>query len=213
MTARLLGVLSAALLTLAPSLGSGQPVDETGDALLDVLVFGTHMRINTDAYAGPLRAALERYLKRANGYESPRPAPSSGEGRMVHAAQVNYERRLAAISEERNAIALAVEYVEQLRPCYEWEGLHDCPEREAVFADTYRTARPDGPFSAYLVLLAAHRWLCTAEAYEYEMRPADATRSRERYEQRLAAALGSTGLLLREAAKRLAARKRCFATR
>lgn len=215
MAVLLAGLSSAVVLTLAiaPVMGTAQPVADAEDALLDVLVFGTHMPINTAAYAGPLRVEVDRYLQRARAYESPRPTPSSGEGRMVHAAQVSYERRLAAVSEEPGALALAVEYVEQLRPCYEWEGFHDCPEREAVFADQYRAARPDGPFSAYLVLLAAHRWLCTAEAYEFEMRTADAARSRQIYEQRIAVALGSTGLLLRTAAERLAARRRCFATR
>ena len=53
---------------------------------------------------------------------------------MVHEAQVRYERRLAATSSDQNAPALAAAYVDSLRPCYEWEGFHDCPEREASFA-------------------------------------------------------------------------------
>src|SRR6185295_7214700 len=115
----------------------------------------------------------------------PTTRPAIAEGGMVLEAQVTYERKLAAISNEPVAAALAVAYVKDLRPCYEWEGFHDCPEREARFADEYQASHPGGPFSGYLPLLAAHRWLCTAEAYEYEKRPSDAERSLRLYRERL----------------------------
>ncbi len=116
---------------------------------------------------------------------------------MIQAAQVNYERRLVAIWDDPRAQELAVAYVDGVRPCYEWEGFHHCPEREAEFADQYQAANPDGPFSAYLPLLAAHRWLCTAEAYDYEQAPEDAERSRREYKQRLSTAQKSSVLLIR----------------
>jgi hypothetical protein len=56
---------------------------------------------------------------------------------MLHAVMVRYERLLVAVTAERNAPALAVEYVSEMRPCYEWEGYHDCPEHEALFAMEY----------------------------------------------------------------------------
>ena len=61
---------------------------------------------------------------------------------MFYDARVRYERRLAAVSDHRQAPTLAAAYVDQLRPCYEWEGLHDRPGREAVFATEYLTAHP-----------------------------------------------------------------------
>ena len=133
-----------------------------------------------------------------------------GEFRMQYDAQVSYERRLVAITGDPVAVKLAADYVDQLRPCYEWEGFHDCPEREALFADEYQAAHPDGPFHEYLTLLSAHRWLCTAEAFDYEKRPADSSRSHQLYEERVARARQSPSLLIRSAADRLSARNRCY---
>jgi hypothetical protein len=191
----------------------GQSVPSASDALLDLLVWGAHMPIDPRAYTGELRAEVERYLNRTTAYRSTTTPPAFAEGAMVHAAQVSYERRLAAISDDPSASALAVAYVKDLRPCYEWEGFHDCPEREARFADEYLAAHATGPFSAYLPLLAAHRWLCTAEAYEYESRPTDAETSRRLYRERLLIAQASRVLFVRRAAESLAARGKCFATR
>jgi len=108
-------------------------------------------------------------------------------------------------------------YVDSLRPCYEWEGYHDCPERDALFAEKYQQDHQDGPFRDYLPLLAAHRWLCAAEGYDYEKRPAEAARSRAAYARsraayarNLAVARASPVLLLRTAGEYLAQRARCF---
>ena len=200
-----------------PGLGlfilSGQSDSIASDAVLDVLVWGTHIPIEPRAYSADLRAEVERYLNRANEYRSTTTRPAFAEGEMVQAAQVRYERKLAAVSDEPSASALAVAYVKDLRPCYEWEGFHDCPEREARFADEYQATHTSGPFSGYLPLLAAHRWLCAAEAYEYEERPAEAERSRQRYAERLLIAQASRVLLIRTAAERLGARGKCFASR
>src|ERR1035437_799095 len=108
------------------------------------------------------------------------------------------------------APALPPADVDRLRPCYEWEGFHDCPEREAIFAADYQTANPGGPFSDYLRLLAAHRWLCAAEAYEYEKQPEGAAWSRRAYETMVSTARQSKTLLIRLAAERLAERSSCF---
>jgi len=181
------------------------------DGVLDVLVWGTHMSIDPAAYSQPVRAAVEQHLRRAMAYVSKRPVPPYPEGEMVQNAQVTYERRLVAVSDDPRAPALASAYVDSLRPCYEWEGFHDCPEREAEFADEYQAAHPGGPFSTYLPLLAAHRWLCAAEGYDYEKDPTEAARSRRNYQQRVSTAQKSRVLLIRTAAERLAARGRCHA--
>jgi hypothetical protein len=129
---------------------------------------------------------------------------------MVYESQVGYERRLVAVSSNGTAAKLASEYVDRLKPCYEWEGYHDCPEREARFADEYQAANPDSPFNAYLPLLSAHRWLCAAEAFDFEQRPADAVRSRRQYEQSIVVALLSPTILIRTAAERLSVRGGCM---
>jgi hypothetical protein len=117
---------------------------------------------------------------------------------------------LVAVTDDAAAASLAAAYVDGLQLCYEWGAYHNCPEAEAVFADQYQTAHPRGLFSQYLPLLSAHRWLCAAEAYEYEKRPSDAARSRGAYEERVKTARSSSVLLIRTAADRLAARGRCF---
>jgi hypothetical protein len=198
------------LLISLPALTS-QLARNPADAVLDVLVWGTHIPINPDVYDPELKAAIQKYLRRAMAYRSNKPVPSDGTAEMVYTAQINYERKLAAVSEDPRAADMARAYVDSLKPCYEWEGFHGCPEHEAQFADDYSATHPNSPFSEYLPLLAAHRWLCTAEAYDYERQSAEAERSRRAYEARLEVALRTNDLLLRTAAQRLAARRRCMA--
>lgn len=198
----------------ASALSSAQPAGSSArDALVDVLVWGTYMTIDPTVYSPALRGEVERHLSRSDTYRSERAQPrTSRELDMVYGAQVRYERRLVAVSGDASAHVLAVAYVDSLRPCYEWEGFHDCPEREAMFAEKYQAAHPDGPFSEYLPLLAAHRWLCTAEAYEAEQRSEDAARSRRAYEQAVLTASQSDTLLFRSAAEGLMARGRCLSS-
>jgi hypothetical protein len=210
---RMKWILTSLLLAVSPLTLSAQSAPNHEDALLDVLVWGTHMPIDPKDYSSVLRAEVEQFLRRAKAYRSKRAKPSRSDAQMAHTAQVIYERRLAAVSNDPRGSALAVAYVKSLRPCYEWEGYHDCPESEALFADKYQAAHPKGPFSEYLPLLAAHRWLCSAEAYDYEKQPADAERSRRLYEERLSTARGSRVLLIRAAAERLAERGKCFSLR
>ncbi len=77
-------------------------------------------------------------------------------------------RKLVAASTRSGVEQLAQAYVDTLRPCYEWEGFHDCPEREAIFAERYLIDHPDTAFAGFLRVLAAHRWLCAAKAYQYD---------------------------------------------
>lgn len=195
--------LVASTLLVAP------PAPNAGDALLDLLVWG----VEPASVPLALRAEVEGHLRRFNAYK-PKPAPpvskDSREMGMVRSTRVKYERLLAAASDDVQAPALAMDYVDRLRPCYEWEGLHDCPEREAEFAANYRAEHPAGPFSAFLPLLEAHRWLCAAEAYDFEKKSSAAVRCRKAHEQALAAARRSPSKLVRAAADGLALRGRCF---
>src|SRR5688572_14490229 len=61
-----------------------------------------------------VRAELEGFLRRAATYRSKRIPPSGSEMRMVHAAHVSYETRLAAASPDLRAPALAASYVTTL---------------------------------------------------------------------------------------------------
>jgi hypothetical protein len=129
---------------------------------------------------------------------------------MLYDAGVRYERLLAVMSDDPRAPSLAAAYVQALGPCYEWEGGPECPEREARFADRYLARHPDGPFAAYLPLLAAHRWICAAEGYEYEQDPRQAARARRSFRKRLDRARRSPDALVRVAAAALATRAACL---
>lgn len=183
-------------------------------SLLDVMVWGADLRMDATTYAPDVKAQIQQLRQRSEAYRSKRIKPTgSSELGMAYNAQVRYERRLVGGSTSPGADALALAYVTELRLCYEWEGSSDCPEREATFAAMYLTSHPAGPFSQYLPLLEAHRWLCAAEAYESEKVPAEATRTRNAYEQALSTARRSSSLLVRTAAGELGARARCFVER
>jgi hypothetical protein len=201
------------LMSVMQVIAFGQRASDSDDALLDLLVWGRHVTIDPTGYDPDVRFEIEQHVRRFTAYQSKRPVPRGSEMRMVHSAWVHYERLLAAASSAPDASALAASYVDRLRPCYEWEGYHDCREREAVFADEHRANHPGGPFSHLLPLLSAHRWLCTAEVFDYERRPKEAARSRGMFVQRIAAARASGGAMIRVAAERLSARGRCHSLR
>jgi hypothetical protein len=189
---------------------AAQSARTADDALVAALVWGEYDRLDVRSYVPAVKTELERARERFEMYRSPRrQLVKSSEQKMLYAVMVRYERLLGSFAADGRAQALAVEYVNELRPCYEWEGYHDCPEREASFADRYSAANPDGPFKEYLPLLAAHRWLCAAEGYDYERLPKEAARSRRAFETAIQTAQRSTALIVRVAAETLQARGRC----
>jgi hypothetical protein len=204
-------IVAAWLTALAVGLWSQTPSVSARDALVEMLVWGADLPVDLKAFPPEVRAELERHLQRYKAYRSKRPKPARpGLDEMLYSTLIRYEGKLAAVSGDPRAPALAAAYVESLLPCYEWEGFHDCPEREAKFAAEYQKAHPGGPFSDYLPLLEAHRWLCTVEAYDYEKQPEDAARSRRAYEQTISIARQSKSLLVRLAADRLTERNHCL---
>jgi hypothetical protein len=100
-----------------------------------------------------------RYVAAQNLAKRPGGDPES---RMVAAAALNYELGLFALGKGPTAAAAAAAYVTALEPCYEWEGMPDCPERDAQFAEA-QIAKGSRAFGDYLPLLAAHSWLCVAD--------------------------------------------------
>lgn len=194
--------------------------DDPMDAVMKFLVAGCFAERGT---ATPERdpavaARLRSVEDRCEAFERRKPRPrGDSEAGMVASARWSYERRLFAIA-SGDVEAEAARYVAALRPCYEWEGFHECPEREAVFADRYLAERPSSAFAAYLPLLAAHRWLCAAEGYEREARndsPAERrgaghTHARVTAVKRLETALASRDPLVRFAAGMLKERGACF---
>ena len=202
------GALTATLISLGTFGSSTQSVKTSEDALVAALVWGRYDDLDLATYPLDLKAELERARERFKAYRSPRRrSGNSPLDEIVHAAMVRYERMLVSAA-GREAQSLAVEYVDKLRPCYEWEGYHDCPEHEAVFAGEYLAANLT-PFKEYLPLLAGHRWLWAAEAYGYEARSNDAYRSRRAADAAIQTARRSTALMIRIAAETLQGRGRC----
>ena len=207
----------AILVALLPGI---HPQPDPAEAVLKLLVFGCHAaEVSPLAERDPDVSARLRSVENrcaAFAQREPKPRADSLDG-MVATARWGYEQHLFAIA-AGDAEAEAARYVAVLRPCYEWEGFHDCPEREAVFADRYLSEHPSSAFAAFLPLLAAHRWLCAAEGYEYEMtsgvpasKPgAGPTRARLSYVQRLETASRSRDPLVRAAAGILEGRGACF---
>ena len=186
--------------------------DDAAAALLDLLVFyAKPEKVDVSKLPVDAGAGVEAYVARLKTFRSrlPEPKARSSEMKMVHAAHVGYERKLAALSDDPEVPALAAAYVQKLRPCYEWEGFHDCPEREARFADDYVIANRGAPLNPFLTLLSAHRWLCAAEGYDYEKSPERAATVRKNYDARLAEAIRSTDPMIQSAAIALAQRARC----
>ena len=205
-------VLSVLLTIAAAPLDAQVSTQPTRRQLLDVLVFYADIPAG-DQYTADVRRELIQFARRASSYR-PRPRPDGlgGEMRMVYAAREGYEAKLVAAAGAAGAEALARQYVDDLRPCYEWEGFGECPEREAKFAERYLSAHPDSPFREFLPLLIAHRSLCAAEGYEQEERPQEAARSRRASEGPLAIARKSRSMLIRTAAVELMQRGRCYET-
>ena len=203
--------LVVALLPIAAVPSRAQaPAAKTSHKLLDEVVFYATVP-DTNQYDAGMRAELRQFRQRVRSYRPrPRPARLDGEMRMVYAAREGYEGKLVATG-GAGTERLAQQHVDALRPCYEWEGFHDCPEREAKFAEEYVASNPQSPFRELLTLLAAHRWMCAAEAYEYEEKSADAARSRRASARHLAVALNTESALIRTAAQELSARARCHA--
>ena len=179
--------------------------------VLDVIVFYANPPSEAVGHPSDVREELRRYLQRVRDYRPrPRPPRVGPEMAMVYSAREGYEGKLVAAAGTRGAERLAQAYVDDLRPCYEWEGYHDCPEREAVFAERYLLAHPATPFADLLRVIAAHRWLCTAEAYEYEQQPANAARARRAYQAALESALHSESPLMKAGAGELKSSDRCY---
>jgi hypothetical protein len=194
---------------------------DNGEAILTRLVYGcADERAPVPAESDrDVMARLRSFDERCKAFQARTPPPRAGSDYgMAALARWSYERRLFAVG-TGDAAAEAARYVAALRPCYEWEGFHDCPEREAVFAERYLKEHPASAFAAYLPLLAAHRWLCAAEAYEDEERsgvPASKqgvghTRARLSFAQGLPAALASRDPLVRAAAETLKETGACLA--
>lgn len=180
------------------------------DAIANLVLGGGHDDIDPAIYPMTLRSEINAYLSRSRGYRSPRKLPKNADGiaEMGHSRNINKERRLAVSTTDPRAARAAVEYVDALGGCYEWEGMPDCPEDEAVFADKYQLEHPDGPFREFLPLAAAHLWLCAAEF----SKPGSerATHATKEYEKDIAVAIQSPSLLMRTAAAGLKARGRCY---
>jgi|SRR5688500_11559248 len=147
-----------------------------------------------------------------------RPLPKAdGEFEMVIRKRQSYESLLIAVAlplgthSDREVWVQeeAVSFVEGLRPCYEWEGFSDCPQKEAEFAEFWRKWYPSSSFREFLPVFASHRWICAAEALEREKNPAEAAAAHARSKKLIAGGLQSADPLMRYLARELERDGRC----
>jgi hypothetical protein len=103
-----------------------------------------------------------------------------------------------------------VGFVEGLRPCYEWEGGSDCPQKEAEFAEYWLKWNDTGALRDFLPVFASHRWTCAAEALEFEKKPAQAASAHARAKALLTRGLRSKDPLMRYVARELEKDRRCI---
>src|SRR4029079_19462279 len=98
------------------------------NSLVDLLVSGADVSIVWSGYSPQVKAEAEKYRQRFDSYSIEPRAEESGAMKLVHAARLRYERKLAALSDAPEARTAAADFVARLQPNYEWEGYHDCPE-------------------------------------------------------------------------------------
>ncbi len=209
-TCLLRSVAVVLLIALSVAAPTQEKISYPSWSLVDLLVRDADLRIDLASYPPDVRVQIDQLRMRSESYKSRRSKVSEqGLEDMIYSAQVRYERRLVAASTVADTDALAIAYVNDLKPCYEWEGASGCPKQEAEFAAAYQADRPSGPFGQYLPLLEAHRWLCAAEGFDSEKSPAEAAKSRAAYTKALLVAQRSASLLVRTAATELGKRNRC----
>lgn len=190
-------------------------------ALRDALVFGVFDAPNVEAITDPAAAArwveVQRRAERSMSRLRPPPEPS-GTMSMVWGKRQQYERLFnatAAVRGNRSDDNLWVaeevaDFVEGMRPCYEWEGSSACPHREAEFAELWLRHHPQSSFAAFLPLFAGNRFLCAAEGFDYEKEPARATDARKRGIGYLTQAAAGKDPLFKLAATQMLANPRCL---
>ena len=193
---------------------------ERQKSVRDALLFGGFDYRNYEAIPDPAAAARWKEIQRraSMAMSRLRPPPShSGEFRMVWGKRQHYERLFNAVStraghrdDELWVAEEVADFVEGMRPCYEWEGFSECPWREAEFADLWLRLHPHSRVAAYLPLFAGNRWLCAADGYDLEKEPAKAADARRRATERLKQAAAGKDPLFALVAKQMLADSRCL---
>jgi hypothetical protein len=174
-------------------------------------VFAQPSGLSARAYPADVAADVRLLQERYGSPQAGTPGiPETPEQIMALDAS-RWRQMLTAVAGDSQAQERARRYVDAWRRCYEWEGFHDCPEQDARAADSHR-ANPSA-LAEFLTLLAAHRWLCAAEGYEFEGRPTQGAESRRAFRNRVALAAKARSPMIRAAAQRLSARGTCFASK
>lgn len=200
------------------------PVQDTPPhPVQDALLWG-RFDLRVEHIADPAAAGRWREMQaRARSMKSrlPPPVDSGGSASRVHGKREQYERIFYATAspaqgrqpaDEELWFGLeAADLVQGMRPCYEWEGSADCPAREAEFAEFWmkREGTRDR-MAPFLTLFAGHRWICAADGYEYDRKPALAATARERSSRLLKQVAAGSDALFRYVAERLLAAPKCW---
>lgn len=189
-------------------------------SLRNELLFGGFDR-NVAAIPDPAAAGRWNEVQRRAALSMSRlrpPSSHSSEMSMAWGKRRHYERMFAAVAlpyyaTDQDELVLAEEvadFVEGMRPCYEWEGFSDCPLREAEFAEFWIRHHPHSSFAAFLPLFAGNRFLCAAEGFDHEKESAKAVDARRRATGYLTQAAGGKDPLFKLVASQMLADPKCL---
>lgn len=207
--------IAAAALVLLPQ----EP--QRRHSVRDALLFGGFDYRNYEAIPDPAAAARWQEVRRRaeRALSRLRPPPEhSGLFHMVWGKRQHYERLLYAVGvpggntkdAELWVAEEAADFVEGMRPCYEWEGSSECPYREADFAEYWLRHFPQGHFAEFLPLFAGNRWLCTADGHEFNKDSVKAAEARKRGMAHLTRAAAVSDPLFALVAKQMIAAPGCL---
>ena len=208
-----LAVIATAALMLVPQ-------QERPHSVRDALLFGGIEYSNYEAIGDTGAAARWEEIRRRASLAMSRlrpPPEHSGTIAMVWQKRAHYERLFNAVSRRPDAddaelwvAEEVVDFVNGMRPCYEWEGFSECPWREAEFADLWLRLHPHAAFADFLPLFSGNRWICAADGFDLEKEAAKAADARKRATERLTVAAAGNDALFALVATQMLADPRCL---
>lgn len=105
-----------------------------------------------------VRGRLERYLQRRAAFTSKLPGGAETMNAMaIEAKKRRVESGIVSLIDAPGIEQAALDYVQNAKIFYEWEGMPSGPLDEAAYAENVLKENPSTPLAPYLYLFIAHR--------------------------------------------------------
>lgn len=185
--------------------------DETEQAFWKIVIWGddSHMlqlqRLKLECFPDQLRSDVEQFIQRYTTFETRLNVPKETQQNspdynwisdVYFQQQVKRERSIVALISQLGIKREAAAFVLLNPGCYEWEGMAECPQREAIFAETYLHTFPDTRLKPYLLLFLMHRYRAITECRDVIDAPAVRKTAHDKYKHYLQEARASTHPLI-----------------